>query len=245
MPGIVFSGDQSQGKEPCREMNKIILKMLSFLENISAVAANVEHFGNKEYSQYRTWDLLKAHQISTFIPHGGSVLDIGCGNGHRLHELGMFRKDLKKAGVDIHNNDGLPKDVFFDLFDGKTLEFHGNSFDVSMICYVLHYLTPDHAMALLNEASRISKTAIVVLEDSMDEFSARYKMRNFIHRVYSDVLYGGEGSYVPARNQKMFHTHGQWKGFLLEVDGAKNVAVMPLARISRFAHHTLFHVQLS
>jgi SAM-dependent methyltransferase len=52
----------------------------------------------------------------------------------------------------------------FHLFDGEHVPFASGTFDVTLLAYVLHH-APD-PLALLREASRVSRRAVIVVEDT-------------------------------------------------------------------------------
>ena len=107
------------------------------------------------------------HTVSLLTPHlepGASVLDIGCGEGYVLDELvargvtGVQGVDI----VDIRRN----KDYPFRLYDGETLPFPDRSFDLVVLSFVLHHVPNERKLVLLEEALRVSRGKIVVVEDT-------------------------------------------------------------------------------
>ena len=68
----------------------------------------------------------------------------------------------------------LFKEIPAARFDGRSLPFAKGSFDVTVCCYVMHHLTPQHAKELLGEMIRVTRRSIVLLEDSLPQFDWFY-----------------------------------------------------------------------
>lgn len=227
-----------------RDMTRTLARrILQGLQFVSVVAANSPRTAPREYAKFTTWDLLKTQRMAERIHDGERVLDVGTGSGRRLHELGMFRR-IDRHGVDIHVR-GAPPGVQMHTYDGRTLPFPDRSFDVTLICYVLHHLTPSHARSLLGEIIRVTRRRVLVLEDSMPEWSSFYRLRNLFHRVEADLQYEGEsGAFDSPGGEAMFLTHDEWKKYLGALPCVQRVGVEPLVEISKYAHHTLFEIDL-
>ncbi len=197
-------------------------------------------------------DLLKARWMASYVPNGAEVLDIGCGNGSRLSELGLFVNDLQAVGVDLAMK--APSGILLpglnaptlSVFDGTSLPFADKSFDVSMICYVLHHLSEPHAQELLSEAVRVTRGRVLLLEDSRPEFSALYRVRNWAHATEANLEYEGEStSFRRNFRHTMFKTHDEWCSFLSSFEYVRNVACVPLEAISHYQHHTMFVAEIA
>lgn len=187
-------------------------------------------------------DLLKAGEIAKFILDGDEVLDVGCGSGLRLTELALFRR-IHARGVDVRIDSNVVPGVDVSLYDGATIPFPDNSFDVVTVCYVLHHLRRDHVERLLSELRRVCRGTIVLLEDTMPRWSWAYKARNFIHRVESDYAYESESrTYASPGDENMFLTHGEWRQFILSVGTLGLPEFVDLRSISQFAHHALIAI---
>lgn len=196
-------------------------------------------------------NLLKARVLSRACVNMNSVLDVGCGNGGRLEEMSLFvDKDVRLSGVDVAKRPppGLPGARIPNLqaFDGESLPFESNSFDVSCVCYVLHHLAPEHAYRLLREVRRVTRKRILVLEDSMPTWSGAYKLRNWAHLREANMLYNEESEdFAPFFGTQGFLTQGEWQEQLGAMPGVRGVHVDRLEGIKRYEHHTLFQVDLS
>ncbi len=105
-----------------------------------------------------------AKVLAEQIPEGASVLDIGCGDGTIAALVAKARPDISMQGVEV-----LPRadcQIPCSAFDGSTLPFGDQSFDVVMLVDVLHH-TSDVSV-LLREAARVSRQ-LVLLKDHLSE----------------------------------------------------------------------------
>lgn len=195
-------------------------------------------------SPFDARDLLKAWRISRRIDDGDAVLDVGCGSGHVLAELQLFRR-IEAVGVDVSIERAAFPEVALRRFDGRTLPFADGAFAVTLLGYVLHHLTPEHAAALLREAIRVSRRRVILQEDSLPSFGRFYRARNRIHRLEAGLEYAGESpTYRAPSDEAMFLTHDGWRAFLGGFQRVRTVAIEPLDDIMRYRHHTLIDVEL-
>jgi SAM-dependent methyltransferase len=197
---------------------------------------------------FSPWDVLVAKRLSAEITDGSVLLDVGCGNGHRLHEVALFR-DLKSAcGVDVVPPSATQSTASVQLmtFDGQNLPFADKSVDVSMICYVLHHLHPEHVAHMLKEALRVSSRKIIVLEDSLPTWTPMYRLRNWAHRVDADLEYtAGADTYQRTEGQAMFLTHDEWMTYLSQTLGVRRVTMESLHPLMEYRHHTMFVLEIA
>jgi ubiquinone/menaquinone biosynthesis C-methylase UbiE len=109
--------------------------------------------------------MVTEHTLSLVRPvlqPGWSVLDIGCGSGYVLGELSSERP---VTGIDIVDTRATPLENF-KLYDGLTLDFPDNSFDVALLVFVMHHVPNDKKKALMDEVKRVVRHRIVVVEDT-------------------------------------------------------------------------------
>lgn len=99
-----------------------------------------------------------ARALAAAIPTGGTVLDLGCGDGQVAVGLMAQRPDLKVEGVDVLKRPVTHIPVT--LYDGATLPFADGSFDYVTIVDVLHHT--DDPGAVLAEAARVARRGVVV-----------------------------------------------------------------------------------
>jgi len=99
-----------------------------------------------------------ASLLAQVIPPNSSVLDVGSGDGRIDVLLLKQRADLKVQGVEVTTRTQTEFPVTY--FDGASLPFERQSFDIVMFVDVLHH-TAD-PMVLLREAVRVARKGIVL-----------------------------------------------------------------------------------
>jgi len=141
--------------------------------------------------------------VSLLTPHvepGASVLDIGCGEGYVLDELAA-RGIANVEGVDIVDI-RRNKDYPFRLYDGETLPFPDRSFDLVVLSFVLHHVPNERKLALLEEALRVSRAKVVVIEDTpstaFDRLMNHRHGESYRRKIGSTAAFG-------------FLTEGEWR----------------------------------
>ena len=166
------------------------------------------------------------HTVSLLTPHlapGDSVLDIGCGEGYVLDELAArgFRDVHGVDIVDIRGN----KDYPFRLYDGTTVPFPDRSFDLVVLSFVLHHVPNDKKLALLEEALRVSRAKVVIVEDTPS--SAFDRLMNHRHGEAYRRKIGSTAAFG-------FLTEGEWRWLF------RGMGLEPEARpLSRFCRSIL------
>lgn len=98
-------------------------------------------------------------KIQRYIRTSDKIIDVGCGGGN-------ISRILKEHGHDVTSIDIVNKSYSYNvqpiIFNGRTIPFPNKSFDVGLVCAVLHHTPqPEH---LLQETARVAKR-IIVLED--------------------------------------------------------------------------------
>jgi SAM-dependent methyltransferase len=114
-----------------------------------------------------------AARLAEVVPAHASVLDVGCGDGEIAWLLNQLRPDLKLTGVDVLVREQTRVPVTH--FDGRTLPFADDSFDVLTFVDVLHHC--DRPVELLAEARRVARQAIVIKDHSMQGVLAEQTLR--------------------------------------------------------------------
>lgn len=97
-----------------------------------------------------------ARHLSEFVPHGASILDVGCGDGL------IDRMIMDQTGAAVEGIDTLVRPhthVPVRLFDGLTLPCPKRSFDLVMLVDVLHHT--QNPQILLAEAARIGRSVLI------------------------------------------------------------------------------------
>ena len=62
----------------------------------------------------------EANKVVKYIPHGGTLLEVGCGNGLFLEEVNNIRPDIKLIGLDIVETNSIDKNL---------IQFHIGQFE--------------------------------------------------------------------------------------------------------------------
>lgn len=96
--------------------------------------------------------------LAAAIPGGGTVLDLGCGDGQVAVGLMALRPDLSVTGADVLLRPVTHIPVT--LYDGATLPFANSSVDYVTIVDVLHHT--DDPGAVLAEAARVARHGVVI-----------------------------------------------------------------------------------
>ena len=96
--------------------------------------------------------------IGNLLPPNVRVLDVGCGDGTIAKSWMATRSDVSVEGIDVFVRPAtkIPAHVF----DGHTIPFEDNSFDVVSFVDVLHHA--ENALQLLREARRVSKKYVMI-----------------------------------------------------------------------------------
>jgi SAM-dependent methyltransferase len=97
-------------------------------------------------------------RFSRLIPSNSRVLDVGCGDGQLARLIASRRPDISIQGIDVRlRNDSA---ILVEVFDGKSLPYGQDSFDVVMFVDVLHHTR--EPMILIREAIRAARQAILI-----------------------------------------------------------------------------------
>lgn len=138
--------------------------------NVSdSLAAHYDsYYSGKEAEWRRLGAAEKCERISLLgstVPHE-TILDIGAGDGSnlaRLSELGFGTSysavELSSTAINILKDRNIPGVAFAEAFDGTTLPFDDDSFDLVYLSHVVEHL--EHPRQLLAEARRVARSLIV------------------------------------------------------------------------------------
>jgi ubiquinone/menaquinone biosynthesis C-methylase UbiE len=100
--------------------------------------------------------------------------------------------------VDIRRN----KDYPFRLYDGETVPFPDRSFDLVVLSFVLHHVPNEKKVVLLEEALRVSRAKVVVVEDTpstaFDRLMNNRHGESYRRKIGSTAAFG-------------FLTEGEWR----------------------------------
>lgn len=109
-----------------------------------------------------------ADRLVSLLPHGATLLDVGCGDGRIDALIQRQRPDLSIEGIDVLVRPETMIPVT--PFDGQRIPFPDRSFDVVMFVDVLHHT--DAPETLLAEAARVCRAAVLVKDHCADGFLA-------------------------------------------------------------------------
>jgi SAM-dependent methyltransferase len=111
--------------------------------------------------------------LSSLTPADASVLDVGCGDGKVGLALSRSRPDIRLSGLDtkVRMDAAIP----ILTYDGRTIPFESRSWDVVLLVDVLHHA--DDPMKLMQEAARVSRTALLVKDHLLQGLFARQILR--------------------------------------------------------------------
>ena len=95
---------------------------------------------------------------SKLIPSNSRVLDVGCGDGQLARLIADKRSDISICGIDVRQRKDSAMRV--ETFDGKSIPYGEDSFDIVMLVDVLHHA--DQPITLLRDAARVARQAILI-----------------------------------------------------------------------------------
>jgi len=105
-----------------------------------------------------------AEHLAEILPPIARVLDVGCGDGTIGRLVGALRPDIAITGIDVMVRPTAH--ILVKQFDGKTIPYDDNSFDVVMFVDVLHHT--DDPEILLREARRVACQSVVLKDHTRD-----------------------------------------------------------------------------
>jgi len=111
----------------------------------------------------------KKELFKEYLPSHSKIIDIGTGSG-------QFSLVLKENGHQVTSVDIKDKTntnlITPTVYNGEKLPYNNNSFDISMLITVLHHCpNPEN---VFQEAARVSKNRIFVLEDVYSNLVMKY-----------------------------------------------------------------------
>ncbi len=112
--------------------------------------------------------------LAADLPPGcTNLLDVGCGDGRITRAVGDRVPGMEVTGLDVlvRPEPAVPVTEY----DGDRLPFDDDSFDVVMMVDVLHHSADPQAV--LREARRVSRTAVLIKDHCLDGFLAYPTLR--------------------------------------------------------------------
>lgn len=116
--------------------------------------------------------------LAALVPRNSDVLDVGSGDGAVAHALVQLRPDLRARGIDVLVRERTRIPVM--QFDGARIPLADRSVGTAIIVDVLHHT--DDPAALVAEAARVSRDAVVIKDHLADDLFAVPTLR-FMDRV--------------------------------------------------------------
>ena len=160
--------------------------------------------------------------LAPYLGEARSLLDFGCGDlslGRELH--GEF-PNLAITGVDVVDSGARADGIVFTLYDGKTLPFRNNAFDVSISYHVFHHCRDPRAA--FGELARVTKKKLLIVEPVY-----RNRFDLFFMKIADRLGNGWRGVAIPM--PFTFQTEATWRRFAREfhrtVTDTKSVGVLP------------------
>jgi len=145
-----------------------------------------------------------ADQLASLLPKNATVLDVGCGDGTLDSLILRSRPDLVINGIDVLVRPHTLIPVV--PFDGNTIPYPNQAFDVVMFVDVLHHT--DDPTVLLREAKRVARQAIVLKDHTKDGVLAGPTLR------FMDWVGNRHHGVVLPYN---YWTHDQWERALIDL----------------------------
>lgn len=119
--------------------------------------------GDSLYYAERKFAALRAYQVERLRAAPTAILDFGCGTGVNLPFLRNLFSDAELHGVDIsHRSLELASErkirgCHLTQYDGETLPFEPEAFDMVVVSNVLHHIEPSRRASTLKEIARCMK----------------------------------------------------------------------------------------
>lgn len=124
---------------------------------------NIQAFSGKDsgyFGEYKVRIICQEVEFKNKV----KVLDLGCGDGLNAVFFDKYFPGMQYYGLDISKEcirqaekTIQRSNVSFNLYDGKTIPFDDNQFDIILIACVLHHVPYNKHYGLLKECRRILK----------------------------------------------------------------------------------------
>jgi 2-polyprenyl-3-methyl-5-hydroxy-6-metoxy-1,4-benzoquinol methylase len=113
----------------------------------------------------------------TLYSYDIKILNFGSGDGLLSNEIfnmgfkNIYNCDIKDLSID--------KTIPTIVYDGKTIPFNNNYFDIVIVNFVLHHINTESHYNILKEIKRVSKNLIIISEDNIEK-----KIDNFLGSLH-------------------------------------------------------------
>lgn len=111
------------------------------------------------FSEYKILEVLKYEKAKNSM----KILDFGCGDGNSSKYFSKYFNNSEIIGIDVSEqsikeaNQKKIKNAGFQSFNGKTIPFEDNQFDVIFTSMVFHHIEHNLHDSILNEIRRVLK----------------------------------------------------------------------------------------
>lgn len=137
--------------------------------------------------------------------HFEKVLEVGAGDGSILHYLNqsefgtaLYALEISQSGVDKIKNRNLQKLIEVQAFDGYSIPYPDDSFDLVILAHVLEHV--EHERLLIRELKRVAK--FIAIEVPLDyRFGVDKRIKHFL-------AYGHINMYTPTLLRYLLQTEG-------------------------------------
>ncbi|MCX8156836.1 MAG: class I SAM-dependent methyltransferase [Verrucomicrobiae bacterium] len=114
-----------------------------------------------------------AGHLAALLPHGATVLDIGCGDGRVARAILDQRPDVRIEGLDVL----IRPQTYISVkaFDGRRIPCADGQYDVALFVDVLHHT--EDPMILLREAVRVARRGLLIKDHCLEGWLAGPTLR--------------------------------------------------------------------
>lgn len=124
---------------------------------------NIQAFSGKDSSYFGEYKVrIICQELKCKKPV--RILDLGCGDGLNAVFFKKYFPGMQYEGLDISKESIFlakqtiqKRNISFNMYDGKTIPFEDNTFDIILIACVLHHVSYDKHYELLKECQRVLK----------------------------------------------------------------------------------------
>jgi 1-acyl-sn-glycerol-3-phosphate acyltransferase len=135
--------------------------------------------------------------IEKWVPKSGEILDIGCGYGFLDYMLAWTSSERKITGIDYDEekievaNHNFSKTEQLNFIAGDGVDFPtSKTYDCILIMDVLHYLTPEKQIQLLEKCNLYLKpNGSLIVRDGMENLGSKHKGTK-LTEFFSTKLFG-------------------------------------------------------
>jgi ubiquinone/menaquinone biosynthesis C-methylase UbiE len=161
-----------------------------------------------------------------------SLLDLGCGD-MILTEFVHHNSEMNVTGIDTidSNLSHLP----VTLYDGNRIPFLDNTFDATMVAYVLHHCSD--ISAVLREIKRVTNRKILVFEEIYDHRVSRHilQMHDFGNWLLSSKMK------IPCNFLRIEQWYDTFADLGLKVEKCTRIYQYPMLNLT---HQVLFELTI-